>query len=100
MDRHRIAGWMQPTSNQPVLVVDLDAPGLDGKLVLDGHERYLAARAAQNLWLPYRVGRDFLTPGLRLGSIRDRGAIDPALLAAAAQLLCEVALRWSRQHSS
>ncbi|MBV8232482.1 MAG: hypothetical protein JO329_21070 [Planctomycetaceae bacterium] len=96
----------------PTLLVLLDAPGVGPDLFVVGRgpAARLAEAAARDLWVPHRrwrsgaldrqVPRVLRRAGLACvalsGTHGDR-PIDPALLAAAAQLVDEVALRWARR---
>jgi hypothetical protein len=87
------------------LIVTLGAPGIGDQLVIReiGPARQLARRAARDLWIPHRSPREMLLPIGRaridlLGS-RNNGPINPALVAATAQLVTEIALRWARKAS-
>ncbi|HEX8199836.1 MAG TPA: aminopeptidase [Isosphaeraceae bacterium] len=96
---------------KPTLVIHLDAPGLGPTLRLVGRARTLslAQEAARDLWIPHRasswIGRSLghepfrgrETWGVSLCGERRVARIDPAALAAAAQLATEIALRWARQ---
>ena len=98
---------------RPTLLIDLDAPEVGAKLVLagPGEASRLAAGAARDLWLPHRRSVwgtaltffMFLTrrmPCVSLRVKRDLKSSDPAILAAAAQLLTQVALRWAKQEQA
>jgi hypothetical protein len=101
----------QGAARRPILVINLDAPGLGSRLVFVGSKAgvALANEAARGLWLPHRVSRGrwdsplpgcFHGPGLTYVSVRgdQRSApIDPAALNATAQLVIEMALRWAKQ---
>lgn len=98
-------------SDKPTLVLNLQAPGLGTQVVLGGTDLAvrLAERAARDLWLPHRrAGRPFPFPsalgrqivGLRLTSRPDADSIESATLAAAAQLVLELTLRWPGRPAS
>jgi hypothetical protein len=95
---------------RPTLVIKLRAPGVGPQLVIAGRgpARRLAEAAARDLWLPHQASRR--TFGLLPSSLRGAGMhcvalcgrgddspINPALLAATAQLATELALRWAKQ---
>lgn len=99
-----------PGRRSATLVIDLDAPGVGAGLSIAarGPALRLADAAARDLWIPYvraRWGagahlRDFDRYGMcaiGLGGTRADGPIDPARLAAAAQLATELALRWAKR---
>jgi|GEM_PF-2788320 len=93
------------------LVVNLDSPGLGKELVLVGTGEGLefARAAAVDLWIPHRVSRSAFCsldhrpfqfqriPSVSLTGSRRGGPIDPASLAATAQLVMEMAWRWAKQ---
>jgi hypothetical protein len=95
----------------PTLILTLDAPGVGQEIRLAGRGEagQIATQAAQDLWLPHRVvGRALLDlrPSFLDGSspscvallgTRDDSPINPALLAATAQLITEIAMRWAKQ---
>jgi hypothetical protein len=98
---------------KPTLVLNLDSPGLGRDLVIYGwgDAMTIAQKAARDLWLPHRLARwplrfCFLdhrpfaacgVPALSLAGDRNARQIDPAVLAASAQLITELALRWSKR---
>jgi hypothetical protein len=101
--------------DRPTLVVGLWSPGLGDRLTLFSPERgteRLARAAAEGLWLPHRVARDFtirtdLWPfggkwpefvALIGGAPGSKAqTIDPEAMRRATQLAAEIALRWARQ---
>jgi hypothetical protein len=97
---------------RPTLVINFDAPGLGPELALVGWGPAIrvARDASRDLWIPHRVAwwplaaldhRPFALcgiPSVSLAGDRRAETIDPARLAAAAQLAVEIALRWARQH--
>jgi hypothetical protein len=96
---------------KPTLVINLDSPGLGPELRLVGTGRGLevARGAAKDLWIPHRVSRSRFCvldhrpfqlneiPAVSLCGDRDGARIEPATLAATAQLVTEIALRWARE---
>jgi hypothetical protein len=96
----------------PTLVINLEAPGVGPEVLLagKGEALELARGAARDLWIPHRLARWSLRPldhrpfllckipGVSLTGDRHATAIEPASLAAAAQLAAELALRWARRH--
>jgi hypothetical protein len=104
------AGWerlLRSWDDKPTLVLNLDAPGVGSRLVLvgQGEPLRLARAAAGDLWLPHRAARwaagpldhESLTtvPALSVTGERDSAAIHAGLLAATAQLILEISLRWA-----
>jgi len=109
---------------RPTLIVHLETPGLGGEILLfQGTGRFdrgpalrLAEEVAVDLWLPHRVRTGWLggpgVPGVlslynglrdeRVGVRGDRsaGQIDPAMLAATAQLTTELILRWAKRQKA
>jgi hypothetical protein len=96
---------------QPTLVINLDSPGLGPELWLVGTGRGLevAQGAAKDLWIPHRVSRSRFCvldhrpfqlneiPAVSLCGDRNGTRIEPATLAATAQLVTEITLRWARE---
>jgi hypothetical protein len=96
---------------RPTLIIHLDAPGLGPDVRLVGRARALslARAAARDLWIPHRASSWIGTAlghqpfqgrglaGVSLCGDRRASRIDPAALAAAAQLATEIALRWARR---
>jgi hypothetical protein len=96
----------EPGERPDTLVIVLDEPGVGDKLIFAGREPALrmATKAARDLWIPHDLNRwgtlafapcDVLGASLRVSG--DGGPINPALLAATAQLVNEIALRWARR---
>jgi hypothetical protein len=95
---------------KPTLFVNFDAPGQGTCVILVGRgpELEIAESAAKDLWLPHRLARWSLRPldhrpfafcgfpALSLAGDSRAARIDPAALAATAQLATEIALRWAR----
>lgn len=90
-------------NDRPTLVITLEAPGVGPSLGLFGPQRDLAMSAARDLWLPaveIAGGALVLRSGFGIGAANDTAVIQPATLAAAAQLIEEVTLRWSKAAAS
>ena len=97
---------------KPTLVIELAVPGLGREVAVIGwyFAEELALQAARDLWVPHRnqiwpVGELSIgsfsgknIPGLGLIGDRRADRIDPALLAATAQLTIEIALRWAKRN--
>lgn len=98
---------------RPTLVINVDAPGVGPELILVGTGEGLdvARDAARDLWIPHRVARWSWQPldhrpfhlsgiaSLSLVGQRKGSRIHEAGLAATAQLVTEMALRWARRQS-
>jgi hypothetical protein len=100
----------RPGERPATLVIELAAPGVGDKLIIAarGPALRLAGKAARDLWIPHRAtwrGAGLFLPtfsefdllGVSLRGSRSDGPINPALLAASAQLMTEIALRWAKQ---
>jgi hypothetical protein len=101
-----------------ILVITIDSPGVGPLLVLTGDYSgaNLAGEAARDLWIPHsqpgwlasRLNQLFGGPTVltrlpdSVGIAGSRGdqSVDPAVLAATAQLVTEIAFRWAKQHSN
>ncbi|WP_406701178.1 M28 family peptidase [Singulisphaera sp. Ch08] len=95
---------------KPTLVINLDSPGLGAEVMVLGTGKGLevAQAAAKSLWIPYHVKkrswcgldhRPFALnriPAISLAGDRKGTRIEPASLAATAQLATEIAMRWAR----
>jgi hypothetical protein len=115
-DAGALARWISTRQGdpRPTLVVGLDAPGVGPAFTIAGRgsAARLAREAAHDLWVPFRAARwsrnalgnrRYRRPGWACftlcGARVDRPA-DPAMIAAAAQLVTEVALRWAKLHQA
>ena len=86
------------------LSITLDAPGV-GAIFLIGRGTVadLAVAAARDLWIPHRSSRPLVGSGgtsVVIRGARDGRPPDHALLAATAQLVTELALRWAKADPS
>lgn len=95
---------------KPTLALSLDSPAVGQTLLLwgRGSAGALVNEVADSLWLPHEtlkrlppdpIARNWRVPGVSLASIGGEHGdqpIDPALLAAVAQLVQELALRWGK----
>lgn len=87
---------------RPTLAIRLDAPGVGPSLTVEADRNVypIAEASARDLWLPHRARRvvpgfrPFRTSLVRVRGRHDDSPIEPAVLAAAAQLVNEIALRW------
>ncbi len=97
--------------SKPTLLLLLDSPGVGPDLIVVGRgpATRLAETAARDLWVPHRRARSSgferqIPCALRraglvcfgLSGVHGNRPIDPALLAATAQLVTEIALRWAK----
>lgn len=104
----------QSDPSRPTLVLWLHAPGVGDDITITGRgpAARLARTAARDLWLPHRSNLGLASAltwqhiyrTYDLSCISLRGAFDdrpsnPAILAATAQLVTEIALRWTKQAS-
>lgn len=100
----------QPGPWRETIVIQVRAPGVGPDLVIAGRgpARQLAGSAARGLWLPHRTTNrtfgwmmmNFRAAGASWAGLRGRAddsPIDPRLLAATAQLVTEMTLRWVKQ---
>lgn len=85
---------------KPTLLIILDAPGVGPANTIVGGE--FAENTVHDLWLPDRywfgVGGDGIEE-VKIQGTHDDSPIDPAALERASQLITELSLRWSKQHS-
>lgn len=105
---------VQPEPEVPTLVINLHSPGVGDTISLsgDGIALEFAETAARDLWLPAQVRnwseipldhRALRGTGLVAVSLvgdLDASQVEPRTLAATAQLVTELALRWAARTSS